>query len=128
MTLPALNDMPYADFLEQIVLDGIAEVKVAYAGPGRERKLAGAIAGFELMRGKPRGGIAALAKEAEARANAERDDRSPDYWYWRLRAAQAEWVVNVVNAADFANGRPVDFAATARGYEKARSILGLRPA
>lgn len=124
MKIPKLNDIAYEDFLEAVVRDGLAEVETAYAGEGREQKLAGAVAGFEMMRGKPRGELKALADEARERAVEASAEQGDDYWFWRMRSAQAEWVLNVINAADYAHGRPTDFPATSRGLEKAVGVLG----
>ena len=117
--------MPYNDFLNAIIDDGIEEAKVAYAGPGRELKREGAIAGFEACRGKARDELQAVLSEARRDARAARERRAADYWYWRLREAQVEWVLNVVNAADYANGRDTDHQPTARGLAKAADILGV---
>ena len=119
--------MPFNDFLNAVIDDGIEEVRIAYAGPGRELKRDGAIAGFEACRGKARGEIAAVLRAAAEDASAAREQRRADYWFWRLRHAQVEWVLNVVNAADHAHGNPLDFAPTARGMAKAVDILGVSP-
>lgn len=124
MKIPRLNDMPYEDLLEKVIADGLAEVAIAYADEGKEMKLRGAIAGFELMRGKSRDEIKGLADATRDQAIEAFNKQADDYWFWRLRAAQTEWVLNVINAADYAHGRPTDFAPTSRGYEKAASILG----
>lgn len=116
--------MPYNDFLNAVIDDGIEEAKVAYAAPGRELQRDGAIAGFEACRGKGREELKGVLAEAAADARAARGNRAHDYWFWRLREAQVEWVLNVVNAADHANGRTTDHPPTARGLAKAADILG----
>ena len=118
--------MPFNDFLNAVLDDGIEEVKVAYAGLGREERRLGAIAGFELFRGQPREAIKAIHDEAMRDAQAARANRQADYWFWRMRHAQAEWVLNVVNAADHAHGNPTDSIPTARGLAKAIDVLGTR--
>lgn len=128
MRFPQAGGMPFNDFLNAVLDDGIEEVKVAYAGPGREERRLGAIAGFELFRGQPREALKGIYEEARKDAEVALANRQADYWFWRLRHAQAEWVLNVVNAADHAHRNPVDFPPTARGLAKAVDVLGVAPA
>lgn len=125
MRFPEAGGMPFNDFLNAVLDDGIEEVKVAYPGHAGEERRRGAIAGFELFRGKGRDELKGIYEDARRDAEVARANRQADYWFWRMRSAQAEWVLNVVNAADHAHGNPTDFTPTARGMFKAADVLGI---
>ena len=118
--------MPYADFLNAVIDDGIEECREAYMAPEDSLKREGAVRGFEDCRGKSPREILALRDEADSTVREKMLAKAPDYWSWRYRALQVEWVLNVLSAAEYAQGRKPYVNPTARGLGKAVDILGLR--
>ena len=119
--------MPYADFLNAIIDDGEAEVRATYLRPDQALKRDGCLRGFGECRGKTPDELATLLVSASGRCAEALRRRADDYWYWRCRAAQIEWVLNVLSAAEYAHGRRPHIPPTCRGLQKAAGILGIRP-
>jgi hypothetical protein len=117
--------MSYADFVARIIDDGIQSCRDAYPAPEQDEKREGAIRGFEDCRGKTPDELLVLKAEADRTVMQKMLERTADYWYWRYRSLQVEWVLNVLSAAEHANGRPVHVPPTARGLRKAADILGV---
>lgn len=120
-----VGGMPYADFLNAIVDDGIESCREAYAAPKDRMKRDGAIQGFEDCRGKSPPELLALKAEADRAVHDKMLAQAPDYWFWRYRSLQVEWTLNVLSAAEHANGRRPHVTPTVRGLRKAAEILGV---
>lgn len=121
--------MTLNDALNQIIDDGIEAARLDYSRPQQKLKLEGSIAGFEDCRGKSPDEIAALADEAERTAFEvlRRDNcEVENYWYWRCRALEIEWVVNVLSNILVAQGIAPVGRRTARGALKAAEIIGVK--
>lgn len=89
----------YAQLLDRIVTDGIAEVREAYAEPKNHHKRDGAIEGFEACRDKSPTELVALWLEAIDQCSLARAEKmnNEDYWKCRYKALQVEWVLNVIS-------------------------------
>jgi len=122
------DGMPYVAFLDAVIDDGLDEVRRTYLRPDQALKREGAIDGLNACRGLTAEALLVLRDAAAADVDRHRRERDPRYWYWRLREAQIEWVLNVVNAASYANGLPMNFPPTAQGMRKAIDVLGLSAA
>lgn len=132
------QEMSFALFLNQVIDDGLAEVKEVYDehDPREMHKLAGAIAGFELCRDKDVDQLAALLVEQRGRTARYRQDlhqkydvdvgdhASLAYWQQRFCELQVEWVCNVVSCALAHQGAPPIVTPTARAMVKCATILG----
>lgn len=119
-------------FLDRVVGDGIAAAQRDYAKPRDERKLAGSVAGFEACRNRSPEQLSALLNEAHLdtrrafnEAHASDDRKVADYWYWRCRELEIEWVCNCVSAILMNEGLPVIVPPTYRGVMKAAEIVGV---
>jgi hypothetical protein len=119
--------MDYLSAVNAIVDDGIEECRLVYTRPDQSLKRDGAIRGFEECRGLSPHEIAALLGRAKADREDARRREAPDYWYWRMREAQVEWVANVVSALLYNQGLPVIVPPTARGMLKAADVVGVAP-
>lgn len=115
-------------FVNRVVADGIAAARESYARPNQLDKLNGAIDGFNACRGLDAAGLSDLLLQANVEADQARSRKVHDFWYWRCRAAEVEWVANVLSAARLDTGLPVLVPPTARGMLKATEILGVRRA
>lgn len=114
------------DALHAVIDDGIEEVRLVYQNPDDKQKLDGALKGFEECRDKQPVEIAVLLNQARQRTTRARRDRAADYWYWRYREAQIEWVANVLSAILQNEGNPVIIPPTVRGLLKAADIVGVK--
>lgn len=121
--------MTYAQLLDRVISDGIAEVSETYADPKEHHKRDGAIAGFEACRGKPPEELVALWSAAEDQARqimrAEHADSSSsdDYWKQRYAVLQIEFVLNVISAG---LEKPLlAHLPTARGAMRYAEIVGV---
>jgi hypothetical protein len=116
--------MLLVDALNFIVDDGIEAARHDYAKPQDTLKREGAIAGFEECRNREPAQIAALLVEANERANQAIREDDPRYWFWRCRAAEIGWVVNVLSNIMAAQGWNPIGTMTVRGAMKAAEIIG----
>jgi hypothetical protein len=125
----------YAQLLDRVIDDGIAEVHVAYAEPEQHHKRDGAIEGFEACRGKTPEQLLELWSEVEKECGVIRaeslegkDDHLKRYWKARYKALQVEFVCNVVSAGLTNNGKPplLSHLPTVRGVMKYAQIVGVR--
>lgn len=114
--------MSYETFLARIVEDGKAGARRDYR-PGD--KLDGSLAGFDHCAGKTPEQLAAVLVDARADASEAHRAEAANYWYWRCREAEIEWVCNVVSAMLMNEGLPTIIPPTARGVTKAAEILGV---
>ena len=95
--------MTYAELLDRIISDGIAEVRQAYADPEDHHKRDGAIEGFEACRGKAPDQLVILWSAAEREASLMRctGEASKEairaFWRFRYKAMQIEWCLNVIS-------------------------------
>lgn len=113
------------DALNWIIDDGIEAARADYKKPKDKLKLDGAIRGFEECRGKSPDEIVALYAEAGERQQQAFFDQAADYWYWRCRQAEIEWVMNVLSNIMHAQGWPPIGMMTMRGAMKAAEIIGV---
>jgi hypothetical protein len=113
------------DCLNAIIDDGIEAARADYAKPHQADKREGSVKGFEDCRGKAPDEIARLLIEANERAWQAMREQASDYWYWRCRAAEIEWVANVLSNIMHAQGWPPISMMTARGAMKAAEIIGV---
>jgi hypothetical protein len=111
----------YQQFLHQVIEGGILGAEKDYTG----EKLEGAKAGFELCRLMHPATLGLVLTAAEQDAQRARDENPNHYWYWRCRAAEVEWVCNVVSAMLFNQGLPTIIPPTARAVMRASEILGV---
>jgi len=122
----------YESFLIEVIDGGMEAAGKDYAGdsPSRTRKREGAIKGFEECRGKTPEELAALLTSSNARTQEAYREQDDDYWYWRCRALEIEWVCNVVSAMLQNEGRRPLAAhlPTARGVMRAAEIVGVAAA
>src|SRR5260370_9713274 len=117
--------MLLVEALNHIIDDGIEAARLDYAKPRDTLKREGAIAGFEECRGKEPAAIAALLDEANERTWQAYREQDLRYWFWRCRAAEIEWVANVLSNILDAQGLPPIGMMTARGRLKAAEIIGV---
>jgi hypothetical protein len=111
--------------LTKIIDIGIEAAKQDYAGPERTDKRTGAIRGFNECRNKTPDQLADLLFEANTRAVQAQRDQASNYWYWRCRASEIEWVANVVSSLLMNQGRPIIVPPTARGVLMADRVMKL---
>lgn len=110
-------------FLDRVIDDGIAGASADYEA-GSE-KLRGSVAGFEACRGRDPEQLASLLAESRRETMQAFREQAPDYWYWRCRELEVEWVCNVVSAAFLNEGWAVIVPPTVRGVMRAAEILGV---
>ena len=115
--------MNYEGFLNQVIDEGIAGAKEDYCKPEDADKLKGSLLGFEECRGKDVIELTVLLDGARKKTIEKHRDSAPDYWYWRCREGEIEWVVNVVSALMLATKRTPIINPTARGYMKMAEII-----
>ena len=116
--------MTYDALLDRIIADGVAACERDYAADTEKRE--GAVAGFEVCRGKAPAELARILKNARDRTFAARlSDKRAGYWRIRCFESEVEWVCNVVSAALQNQGLPTIVVPTARGYSAAAGILGV---
>ena len=115
--------MDYNDFLNKVIDDGIAGVQADYQDD--KDRLDGAIKGFEECYGKDPVALAELLIEANKTTVEKHREQAPDYWYWRSREDEIEWVCNVVSSLMAAtNGKfPAIVTPTARGYMRMAEVV-----
>lgn len=118
--------MTLGEALERVISDGIEAARADYSRPGDELRRDGAVLGFEECRGKTPSELKRLLEIAEERANQAFRHEADDYWFWRCRAAEVGWVVNVVSCLMHEHGLAPVGIMTARGMLKAAEIVGVR--
>jgi hypothetical protein len=116
------------DALNQIIDDGIEAARSDYLKPGDKPKLDGSIHGFEECRGRSPDEIADLLVAASEKVVEVFREQSPQYWFWRCRQAEIEWVANVLSHIMVAQGWAPIAMMTARGGMKAAEIIGVAAA
>lgn len=109
--------------IEQIVDRGIEGVKVSYKSD--PKRLAGAINGLEACRGKSPLKLIPIWQFSNKKAFYARENNSPNYWFWRCRTMEIDWVLNNVSCFLYMNGIAFPWQATSRGFMNVSSILGL---
>lgn len=119
--------MNLGEVLSFIVEDGIEAAKGSYTKPADRLKLSGSIRGFEECRGQSPSELAALLKHAEQAVRQAMISQSADYWYWRCRCLEIQWVCNVLGSVLTAQGLAAipGVPLTARGVAKAAEIVGI---
>lgn len=119
--------MQYYEFLALIIEDGIEAVRLDYPRPDQNQKRDGSIKGFEECRNRDPLQLATLRSEAHVMTSTKYSEQATDYWYWRCRELEIEWVCNVVSGSLISQGLPPIGICTARGVLKAAEILGSSP-
>jgi len=115
--------MDYNTFLERVINEGIEAAKEDYKDDPQKRD--GSVEGFEACRGlRPHELYELLQDSGKAQQKAFRE-QSNDYWRIRCRQAEIEWVCNVVSAMLANSGLTPIITPTARGVQKAASIVGV---
>jgi len=110
-------------FLTLVIDDGIEAARLSYKNDTLKRN--GAIAGFEACRSLNTDQLADLLKSAEKASEKAMREGAPDYWYWRCRTLEIEWVCNVVSAVRMNSGLSIIINPTVRGMMKAAEIIGV---
>jgi len=119
--------MTYQDLLNAIIETGIEAARADYgqrAGDYVAEMLRGSIEGFEACRGKTPAEIVALWQTAERSGMWTGDPAA--HWHARCRAAEIEWVLNVLSV-----GMPEPLLAwlpTARAAIQYAKIVGVKEA
>lgn len=117
--------MDLNDALNHIIDDGIEAARSDYGKPRDTLKREGAIKGFEECRAKSPDEIAALLAQADRKVEEAMRAESPQYWFWRCRHVEIEWVANVLSCIMAAQGWTPIHTMTARGQMKAAEIIGV---
>jgi hypothetical protein len=118
-----MSGIPFDEFLARVIEDGIAAAREDYADDRPKRR--GSIAGFTLCMGKEPSQLAMLLMETHADAQEAFRKQAADYWYWRCRELEVEWVCNCASAALANMKLPTIVPPTYRGVMKAAEILGI---
>lgn len=118
--------MDLITFINKVIDQGIEAAKADYVKPDQKKNLEGSIKGFEDCRGKSPTELKELLHVASKTANdIIFTDDVTEYWYYRCRALEIEWVCNCVSAILVNEGQaPLSsFLPTSRGVMKANEIL-----
>jgi len=127
--------MTYNDFLAQVIREGIMAAAMEYNQPAQVHKLQGSLEGFESCYEKPPEELGVellLANEAADRFFWNRDDATDkeenlqQYWRFRCKALEIEYVCNVVSAMLMNEGLPTIIQPTSRGVRRAAEIIGVK--
>lgn len=125
--------MHLMDAINHIIDDGIEGARHDYIKPRDKSKLDGSIKGFEDCRGKNPSEIEALllqANQVSQRAFIDANEgriSSEQYWFWRCRTIEIEWVANVLSHIMVAQGWPPIGIMTANGGLQAARIISVAP-
>lgn len=115
--------MNIQQFLRQTIHLGIEAACKDYAEPDKALKLEGALKGFYECLDQTPAEIAQLLFHAGNDTHNKARAQAPDYWYWRCREAEIEWVANVLSAFLMNDGLPPIMTPTYRGVMMAARIL-----
>ena len=115
------------EFTNRVVDNGILAVKKDYKDSPEQLK--GALAGFEACRGKNPGELQMLLNRAsrdvmEAFHRSESGNGGNNYWEFKCKHAEIEWVCNLVSAVLAKNGMPVIVHPTCGGFMMANRVIG----
>ena len=112
--------MTYSEFVEVVVRDAREAVVEDYSKPEDKHRLDGSLWGLEECVGKTPAQLVVLLDDAVRVSLEKGRDEAEDYWFWRCREAEIEWVCDVLGAGvGFVIGRAV---VTARGILKAAEV------
>jgi hypothetical protein len=111
----------FLDLLTKTIEIGIEAASRDYAHDKQKRE--GAVRGFTECRGKSPSELSTLLADANTTTMEKRRDGAADYWYWRCRAAEIEWVANVISAVLVNKGMPPIVPPTMRGALFAAKLL-----
>jgi hypothetical protein len=117
--------MTFNDFLNAIIDDGSEAARFSYRQPRNRLKLDGSLRGFEECRGLDIEALSKLLQQARGATQIKYREQAEDYWYWRCRDAEIEWVCNVISAYLMKVGKPTIIPPTVRGLTKAAEIVGI---
>ncbi len=117
----------YDAFLTQVIDAGVKAAEADYAGDdgNKAQQRKGSIQGFEECRLKTPAELALLLQDATDDSERAFGERAGDYWYWRCRTLEIEWVCNCVSAVLYNERRPTIIPPTARGMMRAAEIVGV---
>jgi hypothetical protein len=119
--------MNFIEALNCVIDDGINAASLDYNKPSQKNKLDGSIRGFEDCRNKNPIELKQLLIEANETSKNKMLKNAHDYWYWRCRTIEIEWVCNVMSCILDANKQPIIAnVMTARGMIKAADIIGVK--
>jgi hypothetical protein len=116
----------YERFLSQVIEEGMEAAKKDYTRPEQQASLHGALAGFEVCRGKAPSELYVLMIEAMKTSWSSRAEEADDpdtHWFKRCYTLEIEWVCNVVSAMMLNEGLEPIVVPSARGVLKADNIL-----
>lgn len=116
--------MDVFEFMERIINDGIAAVKVDYSELKDKEKLDGSISGFEKCRGKNPTELLLLLRNAQKATHDMGLKQGKSYWFVRCEELEIEWVCNCMSVVLLYEGLAPLVNPTARGAMKAAYILG----
>jgi hypothetical protein len=118
--------MNFNDVLNVVIDDGINAALQSYSKPYQSLKREGSIFGFNECRGLNAQKLAELLISAEKTTKDKMMKNSHDYWYWRCRHAEIEWVCNVMSAVLVSHNESPIASYSLRGMMKAVEILGVK--
>jgi len=126
VTSASTSTTPYAQLLDRVITDGIAEVRAAYAAPEDHHKRDGAIEGFEACRGKTPSELVELWRSTATEARQNMHDAEV-YWKQRCKTLQVEWVCNVISVGLMNSGHAplLEHLPTARAAMKCAQLVGV---
>jgi hypothetical protein len=117
--------MNYEEFLDQLINKGIDGVEKHYPNEEQSHKREGSIAGFEACRGKNPVQLKQLLIEAGEERETARQRRAKDYWHYRYKEVQIEFVCNAVSVCLVNQGQTPIIPPTARGMMAAANVVGV---
>lgn len=115
----------YVEALDQVIDDGIEAARQSYSKPRDKLKLEGSIQGFKECRNRTPVELKSLLADAGRKMVEGYREGSEQYWFWRCRQAEVEWVCNVMSHILIAQGLRPFGIMTARGGIKAAEIIGV---
>lgn len=119
------SGVSFAQLVDRVVDEGIAAATRDYHRPEDKQKLDGSVAGFQRCRGLDPTQLREALLDARLQATEAHRSEAGDYWWWRCRELEVEWVCNVVSAALMNVGLPVIVQPTVRGFMLCAEIVGV---
>lgn len=113
--------MNLGEFLTRAIDAGIDAARRDYASD--PRKLLGAVDGFSACRGKAPQELWEMLLDARNTTHNKLLKQAEDYWFWRCREMEIEWMCNVASAIMMQHERPLPGFPTARGVLAAAKLM-----